>query len=267
MKEIEMAYALRVQDNVPAHITEVDRGGDCNCVCSDCGKPLIARQGAIKRWHFAHKSDTSEGHKLTACTGESALHRKAKFMMSEFYQCPIELPLAYGYRGYRNMKTPKHKKEYKKEFYVLNPEPLDPNGKYRYDIMAYPHNALSNPLDAWIFEIYVTHRTTGSKLQHIRKTYKYAVEIDLSDVSRTITLEGLEKRLLKYPDKKTWLVCDRYERENIEHMRKEIAQNDSQLTTLGRRNVELKGQLSICEGDYYHSKHLRPPALGEDWDW
>lgn len=40
-------------------IADVKKGRACNCICPSCGKPLVARQGKIRTWHFAHatKSD------------------------------------------------------------------------------------------------------------------------------------------------------------------------------------------------------------------
>lgn len=32
------------------------RGKECRCICPSCKTPLIARQGNIKEWHFAHAS-------------------------------------------------------------------------------------------------------------------------------------------------------------------------------------------------------------------
>lgn len=38
------------------HIEQVDRGLACHCTCVSCKEPLIARQGKIKAWSFAHVS-------------------------------------------------------------------------------------------------------------------------------------------------------------------------------------------------------------------
>ena len=36
-------------------VSEVERGAACACFCPVCGSPLIAKQGTIKEWHFAHE--------------------------------------------------------------------------------------------------------------------------------------------------------------------------------------------------------------------
>ena len=56
-----------------AHVDQVARGLACDCVCQDCGRPLVARQGERRPWHFAHTADSA-----CAARGESALHRAAK---------------------------------------------------------------------------------------------------------------------------------------------------------------------------------------------
>ena len=52
---------------------QVARGQACECTCVACEARLIARQGAIREWHFAHGSDTNCEHAT-----EAAIHRMAK---------------------------------------------------------------------------------------------------------------------------------------------------------------------------------------------
>lgn len=53
------------------HVAEVPRGLRCECICLDCGKRMIARQGPVRTWHFAHYESTS-------CVGMTWLHRSAQ---------------------------------------------------------------------------------------------------------------------------------------------------------------------------------------------
>ena len=53
------------------HVSEVSRGLNCRCVCTDCGIQMIARQGSIRSWHFAHFESVS-------CGGMTWLHRSAQ---------------------------------------------------------------------------------------------------------------------------------------------------------------------------------------------
>ena len=52
---------------------QVARGQACECICVACESRLIARQGSIREWHFAHGSDTNCEH-----AAEAAIHRMAK---------------------------------------------------------------------------------------------------------------------------------------------------------------------------------------------
>lgn len=54
-------------------VEEVSRGLSCECTCTCCGDRVIARQGEVREWHFAHASGEE-------CAGaaESALHHAAK---------------------------------------------------------------------------------------------------------------------------------------------------------------------------------------------
>lgn len=56
------------------HITEVDKGLACQCVCFECGETVIAKKGEINQYHFAHLSNKE------SCTihPESILHKFAK---------------------------------------------------------------------------------------------------------------------------------------------------------------------------------------------
>jgi hypothetical protein len=47
-------FALRASDQQLVDVSEVSRGKRCACICPSCKTPLIARQGTIKEWHFAH---------------------------------------------------------------------------------------------------------------------------------------------------------------------------------------------------------------------
>lgn len=56
----------------PIDIRDASNGLACDCICFCCGEPLIARQGEIKDWSFAHESESE-------CFGalETALHKSA----------------------------------------------------------------------------------------------------------------------------------------------------------------------------------------------
>ncbi len=49
-------FGLRLSDQQFVDVSDVDRGRKCDCICPSCKTPLIARQGEVNEWHFAHVS-------------------------------------------------------------------------------------------------------------------------------------------------------------------------------------------------------------------
>jgi len=49
-------FGFRVSDQKLVDVSEVKRGKRCGCICPSCKTELIARQGAINEWCFAHVS-------------------------------------------------------------------------------------------------------------------------------------------------------------------------------------------------------------------
>jgi len=49
-------FGLRENDGEFVDVADVPRGKLCGCICPSCKSPLIARQGNLKEWHFAHAS-------------------------------------------------------------------------------------------------------------------------------------------------------------------------------------------------------------------
>lgn len=58
------------------HISDVESGIRCACVCMGCSKPLVAKKGKLIEHHFAHKASVDSER----CNrpGETALHLLAK---------------------------------------------------------------------------------------------------------------------------------------------------------------------------------------------
>lgn len=53
-RQVRLAWAKN-QDGRLVHISDVQRGKKCGCVCPACEQPLIAKPGKVKQAHFAHK--------------------------------------------------------------------------------------------------------------------------------------------------------------------------------------------------------------------
>ena len=72
-------------------INEVANGLECGCVCAACRAPLIARQGAIRRWHFSH----APGFVVCETGAETALHWMAKQIIAQWDDVTLP-PLVYS---------------------------------------------------------------------------------------------------------------------------------------------------------------------------
>ena len=85
-------YALRNGQLV--HVDSVESGAACGCVCPGlkCGAPMVARKGTVRRHHFAHA--TGKG------CGESAMHRVAKFLLTDRLTAGLKTrtPVSYRWR-------------------------------------------------------------------------------------------------------------------------------------------------------------------------
>lgn len=71
------SFAMDKEDRIRS-VEEVARGLACECACTSCGDQVIARQGEIREWHFAHAAESD-------CEGgaETALHLAAKQLLLE----------------------------------------------------------------------------------------------------------------------------------------------------------------------------------------
>lgn len=87
---MKLPYGLK--DGKLVHISEVDKGKKCGCVCPACDSPLIAKKGEKTIHHFAHD-------KKYICNNgvETALHIAAKDMLEK--EKRIHLPTVKVFEG------------------------------------------------------------------------------------------------------------------------------------------------------------------------
>jgi hypothetical protein len=76
VSDILIPYALK--DGAPIHVSEVDSGLACNCICPSCHERLVAKKGGNRVNHFAHHSGESCSSAL-----ESSLHIAAKDILAK----------------------------------------------------------------------------------------------------------------------------------------------------------------------------------------
>ena len=72
-----MPYARRRTTGALTPIADAERGQRCDCVCLGCNRPVIAKQGGINAWHFAHATSAD------AASCEGWLHATAKALLHQ----------------------------------------------------------------------------------------------------------------------------------------------------------------------------------------
>lgn len=195
---ILIPFGLR--DGTLIHISEVDRGEDCNCVCPECDMALVAKKGFIRKHYFSHHPSTA--HPSTCGGGvESALHRYAKQIIAEagYLAVPafeISLPPPdFDLKVEIPAKRMTFARVVIEESMVF--------GHRRVDVVGHiPEGRL-------LIEICVTHRVRGKKLQEVKVASEAMVEIELPwDSLYSKVSEGngsLRQSILDSLDNKRWL--------------------------------------------------------------
>jgi len=82
---IKIPYAEK--DGFLRHVSQVEKGLACGCVCPVCRTPVIARKGSQKRHHFAH-------FRGLECNAETVLHYLAKRLLFEKIQTLLNQQVA-----------------------------------------------------------------------------------------------------------------------------------------------------------------------------
>lgn len=187
MSENNLIYAIKNGEVV--HISEVESGLKCGCVCPSCEENLVAKKGTERVHHFAHRS----GHNCEYGY-ETSLHLAAKDILSNAKE--FMLPEVF-------VEFPNSNKE-KQLLSSARRIPID-NVKLekRYCDMI-PDIVLVSGEKVLIVEIFVTHRIDDIKLEKIKNANISTIEIDLSKQDKTITKEDLSQILLRNSDLKIW---------------------------------------------------------------
>ncbi|WP_420854340.1 competence protein CoiA family protein [Sphingomicrobium nitratireducens] len=155
-------------------IDEVPRGAACSCVCPKCHNPVIARQGQIRAWSFAHAS-------FSECSGgtETLAHRFAKDVIKDAGGLHIASVDADGWGKLHD------------KFVLLDDIRLEHRiDGYRADLVG------SSRGHDLIIEVKVTHACSVEKVEAYRLTGVSVLEIDLARY-RNKTEHELRQAVLK----------------------------------------------------------------------
>lgn len=183
----ELFYGLK--NGKLVHISEVDRGLACNCICPACKKSLIARKGGERIHHFAHYNHADCGK-----SNETTAHMLAKKILENNKK--MRLPkVEIVFNSHReNMpifdRTVINFDDVKLEHRIDDIIP---------DVVIYVKD---RPL---LIEITVTNKTKKKKMDKIKRKGISCLEIDLSFIRKELSYEELEEIIINMTYHKKWL--------------------------------------------------------------
>lgn len=187
---LEYAFKKNQEDNL-VHISEVERGLACNCVCPSCKNNLIANKGKRRAHHFSHYKAANCAYGL-----QTALHIKAKEIIEKYKIFKIP-SLEAKYNDISCLIT----KERLVKFDEVKLEKRQ--GQIIPDVIG-----ISKGHKIFI-EIFVTHKVDVEKKEYVRNKMNVScIEIDLSNLYRNdknIEQKALEEEIIFNVENKKWI--------------------------------------------------------------
>lgn len=172
--KIKLPFGLN-ENNTLVHISDVESGKKCGCVCPSCRSPLIAAKGRKNQHHFKHAG----GH---TCEGglESAIHLAAKQIIMQKKE--ITLP---------EYVSTVSKKDSRGEEYTASETIAQGGTVISFDSTQEEAELHGMKADIFatkgqkqlIIEIFYQHKVEDEKIEKIAKANISAIEINLSDLS------------------------------------------------------------------------------------
>ena len=178
-----------MRNGILVHVSQVERGLACNCVCPDCQNRVKARKGEIYAAHFSHL----DGESCANCSGlETWLHIFAKNIIAESgYLIVPDVVVRKGELAERFPGGPLRFDRIELEAWV---------GRIRPDIVAYVG------ADRYFIEIAVTHRASDRKKAKVTSMDTNTLEIRIAREGIFSNEDGvLQRAILDEIENKVWL--------------------------------------------------------------
>ena len=210
---MELFWGKSIDDGKMYHISEVENGLNCNCVCPKCNTRLVAKQGDIQLWHFAHESSIN-----CSFSNESALHLYAKQLLLGIGH--IKVPRVRYFDGLEDIDL-NYQEHYGnslvngefdliREIYIVKDVKIDDalveetihipeEASYRADIILICGGK------KLVVEIKVTHEVDEYKRKKIIKSNLSALEIDLSGIDLSNDKDSILNILIEDSKRKYWV--------------------------------------------------------------
>lgn len=186
-KPSNMIYALK--DGAITSISDVQSGLKCGCVCPSCGAPLVARKGIKMMHHFAHHAGDNCEYGY-----ETSLHLAAKDILSQSKKMTI--PPVWVHFPH----SPKKDEQVSPEIEIdIDRVELEK----RFDDVI-PDIVVYSGGKCFFVEIFVTHSIDEEKLAKLKRLNISTIEIDLSGIEKSISIEDLSSILLNSDTRKAW---------------------------------------------------------------
>lgn len=206
-------WGIRETDGRLVHVSDVQNGAKCGCLCPACKSPLIARQGKHRVWHFAHALDVN-----CESAGETALHLAAKQALKDLkgkILIPEEIIRKVGWPAPNELANGPIAKLNELMMHSF-PGHVASESNVRIEPQDWVNQGFRpdavlelNGVQLFI-EICVTHEVDQPKRESMRRMGIGAIEIDLSDADRHVSPDELT-RLIKLQAPRKWLVTGRTE--------------------------------------------------------
>lgn len=196
MTEVKIPFG-RNPDGDMVSVDAVPRGLDCNCVCAECGSPLVARKGEINQHHFAHQIEREN------CVGarESSIHKFAKGIICEA-ALDLSLPDQLDLGPVQGVKL---------EYWLDGIRP---------DVLV----EFDEPV---AIEIFVAHRVPTEKIKILAARKLATLEIDLSSYRNADKTEVEWRYLILRTAPRFWIFQPKVVRERIEREAREAAERET----------------------------------------
>lgn len=236
--QYNITYALK--DGKTVHISEVESGEGCGCVCSSCGKPLIAKKGKIREHHFAHRKNQCCEYGY-----ESSLHLMAKeILLKHKGECMIVPPVWLHFKSFDEDSERADEQIFDSTKISIDNVIIEKSmGNMIPDVI------IESGGKQFYIEIAVTHAIDDEKLEKIKKHDVSVMEIDLHGIE-IISPSELEKILIENDDRKKWKY-NRQEKIYMDKLRKECEYLKVQIKNLHYGNVYLIDWCPLKKRSYY----------------
>lgn len=177
-----------VRDDELVHIDDATRGLACNCTCPECGRSLVARKGEVLVHFFAHAAEEINCNP----TPESLVHAYAKQQVAKFLR--LELPGFAVEARYQSNDGEVHYLNWR-HLPLYNLEVKSAKVESTHFPGVIPDVLLATNRGFVAVEVFYRHAVPSEKLEKLQDLSLSTVEIDLSDLSATISSAGLADAL------------------------------------------------------------------------